>query len=117
MSAIRENITDAIKFWERGRIFYNVVLAIIVAVHFIAAYPLLKAALSLNSALGLFLLAVVANIAYCAAYLVDIFAQSSGFRDVWRKYRWALLALGITFAAVITHFISGGMFVPGIDSQ
>jgi energy-coupling factor transporter transmembrane protein EcfT len=116
MSTIRENITDAIKFWERGRILYNVALAIVVVVHFIAAYPLSKAALSLNSALGLFLLAVVANIAYCAAYPVDLFAQWSGFRDVWRKYRWALLALGITFAAVITHFVSGGIFIPEVNT-
>lgn len=110
-----EYLTNAIKFWERGRILYNIVLALIVVVHFIADYPAAKAGLSLNFALGLFLLAIVANIAYCAAYLVDIFAQYSGFRDVWRRYRWVLLAIGIIFAAVITHFVSSGMFLSGSE--
>ena len=53
---------------------------------------------------------MVANIAYCAAYLVDIFAQASGFRELWREYRWVLFAVGTTFAAIITHFIAGRMF-------
>jgi len=34
----------------------------------------------------LFLLAVLANVACCAAYVVDIFA--SGYREQWWKLRW-----------------------------
>src|SRR5262249_50861037 len=111
-STIRENITNAIKFWEPARIIYNLVLTGIVVVHFISNYPAAKAQVSLNFALGIFLLAVVANVAFCAAYLVDIFAQSSGFRDTWRSYRWVLFGIGTLFAAVITHFIASGMFGP-----
>jgi len=58
----------------------------------------------------LILLAVVANVAYCAAYLVDIFAQMSGFRELWRSARWILFAVGLTFAAILTRFASIGMF-------
>jgi hypothetical protein len=112
-STLRENTTDAIRFWERWRPVYNIVLAVIVALHFLASYPASKTVLSLDFCLGLFLLAVVANIAYCAAYLVDIFAQNSGFRDLWRQYRWLLFAIGTTFAAIITHFVSTGMFFRG----
>src|SRR5262245_21948517 len=112
-ATLRDYATDAIKFWEPGRILYNLALAAVVVLHFVAGYPQSKAMLSLDFGLGLFLLAVVANIAYCAAYLVDIFAQASGFRDLWQRYRWLLLAIGTTFAAVITHFIAGGMFHPG----
>lgn len=107
---LRENTTDAIKFWERWRPLYNIALAVVVGLHFLASYPTSKAALSLDLCLGLFLLAVVANIAYSAAYLVDVFAQSSGFRDIWRTYRWLLFAIGTTFAAIITHFVGAGMF-------
>ena len=80
-SGFKDYVTDAIKFWERWRLAYNLVLAAIVIIHFAAGYPASKAVLSLDSALGLFLLAVVANIAYCAAYIADIFAQASGFRE------------------------------------
>ena len=112
-ATLREHATDAIKFWERGRVLYNLALAVIVILHFVAGYPLSKAMLSLDFCLGLFLLAVVANIAYCAAYLVDLFAQVSGFRELWRRYRWLLFAIGTTFAAIITHFVAAGMFQPG----
>lgn len=112
-SALRDNVTDAIKFWERWRVLYNLALAAVVVIHFLGSYPTSKAMLSLDVCLGLFLLAVAANVAYCAAYLVDIFAQSSGFRDLWRQYRWLLFAIGTTFAAIITHFVSSGMFFPG----
>ncbi len=111
-AALRDNATDAIRFWERARILYNLSLAAIVVAHFMAGYPASKAVLSIDFALGLFLLAVAANIAYCAAYLVDLFAQASGFRDFWRRYRWLLFIIGTTFAAIITHFMAGGMFHP-----
>jgi hypothetical protein len=111
-SGFKDYVTDAIKFWERWRLAYNLVLAAIVIIHFAAGYPASKAVLSLDSALGLFLLAVVANIAYCAAYLADIFAQASGFRELWQRYRWLLFAIGTTFAAIITHFVAMGIFHP-----
>ena len=108
--------TDAIKFWEPGRILYNLALAAVVIIHFIARYPASRAALSLDLALGTFLLAVIANVAYCAAYIVDLFAQASGFRNLWRQYRWIVLAIGTAFAAVITHFIAATMFLGAYHS-
>ena len=54
----------------------------------------------------------MANVAYCAAYIVDIFAQASGFRDIWRRSRKLLFVIGTLFAAIITRFIAMGMF-PG----
>jgi hypothetical protein len=58
----------------------------------------------------LFILAVIANVAYCSAYLVDIFVQASGFRSVWQRYRRLLFLVGTTFAAIITRFVAIGMF-------
>jgi hypothetical protein len=111
-SSLREYATDAIKFWEPWRIFYNLALAAIVVIYFAIGYPLSKSELTIDFCLGLFLLAVVANVAYCAAYIVDIFAQASGFRGVWQRYRKILFVIGTVFAAIITRFIAMGMF-PG----
>lgn len=107
---VRDSFTNAIRFWEPRRVIYNVVLAAVVIVYFIEGYPASKAALSLDFALGLFLLAVVANVAYCAAYLADIFVQISGFSDLWQRSRWILFVIGTTFAAVITRFVAMAMF-------
>lgn len=107
---VRESFTNAIRFWEPRRVIYNLVLAAVVIVYFIEGYPASRAELSLDFVLGLFLLAVIANVAYCAAYLADIFVQISGFSDLWQRARWILFAIGTTFAAVITRFVAMGMF-------
>jgi hypothetical protein len=109
-SELREYATDAIKFWELWRILYNLTLAAVVIIYFAIAYPSSKSILTVDFCLGLFLLAVIANVAYCAAYILDIFAQASGFRDTWRRYRKLLFVIGTLFAAIITRFIAMGMF-------
>jgi hypothetical protein len=111
-SEFREFFTDAIRFWEPRRIIYNLALAGVVVAYFIAGYPGSKGVLSIDFALGLFLLAVAANICYCAAYLADVFVQASGFREVWQRVRWVLFVLGTLVAAIITRFMSLAMFHP-----
>jgi hypothetical protein len=59
---------------------------------------------------ALFILAVLANIAYCAAYLVDIVAQMSGFRDIWLRFRWILFLIGLAFASILTRWFTMGFF-------
>jgi hypothetical protein len=108
---IRGSLTDAIRYWEPLRLVYNAVLAVIVLACFWIGYPASKACLSVDSILFIFLLAVLANVAYCTVYLVDAFAQASGFRDKWRKYRWLLFTTGLLFAGVLTRFWALGMFV------
>ena len=109
---MRDYFTDAIRFWEPRRVVYNLVLAAIVVAYFVAGYPSSKGVLSVDFALGLFLLAIAANIAYCAAYLADVFVQASGFREIWQRLRWVLFVIGTLVAAIITRFMSMGMFHP-----
>jgi hypothetical protein len=108
---LREGATDAIRFWEPRRLLYNTVLAAIVLLYFARNYPASKALLTFDGAQGVFLLAVLANVAYCAAYVADIFAQISGYRELWQRYRWILFVIGTLFAGIITRFVAMGMFV------
>ena len=73
-------------------------------------YPKWKEILTINQLLLVFLLAVLANVAYCATYVPDVFAQLSGFREPWRKYRWVVLVIGLLFSGVITRFWALAMF-------
>lgn len=109
-SELREYFTDAIRFWEPRRLLYNLALTVIVVAYFFAGYPASRRVLSIDFALGVFLLAVAANVAYCAAYIPYIFVQASGFRDIWKRARWVLFVIGTLFAAIITRFIAMGMF-------
>ena len=106
----RETLTDSIRFWEPLRLAYNGVLAAIVLIYYWIGYPASRASISLNLVLLIFLLAVLANVAYCAVYVVDLFAQMSGFRETWRKLRWALFLIGLLFAGVLTRFWAMGLF-------
>jgi len=110
VATVREWATDAIRYWEPRRVLYNLVLAGIVLIYFSLGLPATKELLTVNFVLVLFLLAVLANVAYCAAYAVDIFAQVSGFRELWQRYRWVLFLTGVAFAGVITRFWSLALF-------
>ncbi|HEV8337568.1 MAG TPA: hypothetical protein VGR67_14235 [Candidatus Polarisedimenticolia bacterium] len=110
LGEIREFATDALRYWELRRLFYNLLLAIIVAGHFFAAWPASRSSLTLDGILGLFLLSVLANVAYSAVYVADVFIQVSGFRASRARWRWILLIVGFSFAAVLTHFMSSGFF-------
>jgi hypothetical protein len=105
---VRQIVTNTISFWERGRIIYNVVLAVIVASVF--ALSNANENLSLHMAVELIVLAVLANIVYCAAYVVDVFVQLSDLRDVWLRRRWVLFGAGLLLASVIAGTISCEMF-------
>jgi len=109
----REFLSNAIRYWEPRRIPYNLVLAVIVVVHYVLGLPFSKSALQFNTLLLLFALAVLANVAYCAAYIPDVFAQMSGLRDSWLRFRWVVFVVGLAFAAVLAHFFALSMFDRG----
>lgn len=106
----RAALSDAIGYWERRRIVYNAVLLVIVAAIFTMNWPGSRVNLGVNTLLMLFLLAVLANVAYCAAYVVDVAAQLSAFRDAWLRIRWLLVVIGTAFAGVLAYFFSSGFF-------
>ena len=108
--SLREVLGNSIRYWELRRIAYNGVLAMIVLACFVAGLPQSRERLTLDLAQGLFILAVLANIAYCAAYPVDIFAQLSSVRAQWLRVRWLLFLIGVLFAGIITRLMSEGMF-------
>ena len=109
-TSLRDYATQAIRYWEPRRLFYNIFLVMVVVATFWLNLPSSKSAVTLDSMLWFFLLAVLANVAYCAAYIVDIFVQTSAFRDQWQQFRWLLFTLGVAFAAVLARYFSMGLF-------
>ncbi len=110
---LQQLTTDALRYWEFRRIFYNLLLAVIVVAHFTAAWPRSRQLLTVDGALGLFLLAVIANVAYSVVYAADVFIQFSGFRASRSTWRLILMAVGFAFAAVLTHFVASGALAGG----
>jgi len=116
---LREAVSDALRCWEPRRIVYNLVLALIVLAYFAVSWPASLKAVSVEGVLVVFVLAVLANVCYCAAYLADVFVQVSGFREAWQKWRFVLFVIGVAFAAVITRWFVLGFFTspPGGEAR
>jgi len=109
-SRASQYVASSLRYWEPRRLVYNAVLALVVLEHVWAAWPVSRDKLTLDFVLGLFILAVIANIAYCGAYVADLFLQFSGL-DIARRWgRPLLLAIGCAFAATIAHFVAQGFF-------
>src|SRR5262245_45440101 len=105
-ATLREISTDAIRYWEPRRVLYNAILACIVIANIVHFWPESRAELTVERAISVFILAVLANVCYTTAYIVDVFAQLSDFRSLWRKIRWILLVIGIAFASALTGMIA-----------
>ena len=73
--APREALGNAIRYWERGRIIYNVVLAIVLG-YFAANWPGSVSRIGMDLGQGTFLLAVSS----CAEIWRRPFCSSSGSR-------------------------------------
>ena len=100
----RRLLADAMRFWEPRRLIYNVVLAAVVVVWVVASWPHFRPTLTLQSLLFLAIMALLANVCYCAAYLVDIPMQSSSLSAVWKRRRWGLWLVGTLFAIVFENY-------------
>ena len=110
VARLSQYAANALRYWEPRRIVYNLALGGVVVAHAAAAWPASRDKLSIDLLLGMFILAVLANIAYCAVYAADLFVQFAGLDAAWRRGRVMLLIVGTAFAATITHFILQGTF-------
>ncbi|MDZ4777653.1 MAG: hypothetical protein SGJ23_12810 [Alphaproteobacteria bacterium] len=100
---------DAIRFWETGRLGYNGVLA---AVLLIVA-SLGDAWEAIARAFGLIIgLGVIANVLYCFAYPIDLIAQATPARALWRRWRWIAWCVGTGFAALLAFAATFGVGAP-----
>lgn len=110
-TTFQDRTTDAIRWWEAMRVLYNLALAAVVLLILFLAGPHAASQLSGEDAFALFALAVLANVAYCAAYAADLLVQSSAFRDRRKAFRWTLFAIGTAFACVLARY--GAMMLVG----
>ena len=119
--ALRDILSNAIRYWEPRRIAYNLALAAVVVVWVWTTWPHFRGALSFQHLLALLVLAVLANICYCAGYVVEITIQYSAiqysaFQATWRRRRWALWLVGTLFAMALAYYWMGGEIYPDIGN-
>ena len=97
---------ETVHFWERRRLLYNAVLASIVLLGFLLAWP--RSAEFRRPALPAFVeSALLANVAYCAAYVVELLFYFSRYRDSWQRWRTALFVAGVFLASALAVITVG----------
>ncbi len=103
-NTFREVLSDAIRYWEPRRVAYNLILAMIVIAWVALSWPHFRPAMKFEFLVLMAVLAVWANICYCAAYLVDFPMQFSLFQERWLRWRWGLWVGGMLFATLLANY-------------
>ena len=114
-TTLREHFIDTMRYWEKGRVIYNLVLLAIVIAWFSLTWPHFQPAMNFHSLFLLAILAILANVCYSAVYLVDIPMQYSSFKNSWRRKRWGLWLIGMVLAIVITNYWIADEIYPYVD--
>lgn len=102
--SFRETVSDAVRYWEPRRVAYNLILAAIVIAWVGFSWPHFRPAMKFESFVLLVVLATLANVCYCAAYVADVPMQFSLFRRGWLRWRWGVWAVGMLFAALLANY-------------
>lgn len=97
-------VADAMRFWELRRLIYNFVLCVVVVAWVAATWPHFRPMFETHSLLLIAVLALIANVCYCAAYLVDIPMQCSAIGGLWRRRRWTLWLAGMLLAILLANY-------------
>ncbi|MGN6730312.1 MAG: hypothetical protein ACTHJG_10825 [Rhodanobacteraceae bacterium] len=112
--SFRDALSDAIHYWELRRIVYNIALAAVVIALAVASWTRIESRLGFELLLGLLVLAVLANICYCAAYVVDLPMQLSSHVGTWKRWRWLLWIFGVLFGMALAWYWAGDEILPAL---
>src|SRR5215470_18026629 len=110
MDEFKHSVADALRYWELRRVLYNAILTAAAVLWVVLTWPHFRSVEWMGTPTGeahpvlliLTILAFLANVCYCAAYLVDIPLQLTF--AAWRKYRWILLLTGTLFALLVENY-------------
>ena len=97
-------LLSALRFWEPRRVLYNLLLTVVVFLWIISNWSHFRPALTLSSLAAMIVLAILANLCYCAAYLAEVPIQNLFPRESWRRIRWALWVAGTLLALLFENY-------------
>jgi len=99
-----KGLMDAARFWEPRRLLYNLLLFVVVMIWVVRTWPHFRPAMNLE-ALGIMtVLALLANLCYCAAYLAEILIQNATTSAARNRQRWAIWLVGTLLAILFENY-------------
>lgn len=104
------------RFWERGRLAYNGIQLMLVGIMVATRWPDSRHLFVDANPGNFFTFAIIANLLYCAAYLVEALLQLPWLKPEPRPVRWCVLIRGTFFACILTVVaLEGLLFVHPAD--
>lgn len=109
--------SEAARFWEPRRIWYNAALFAVVLLWLVFTWPHFRPALTLEALTKMTVLALLANVCYCAAYLVEFFVLSLPSDGGRRRFRWAVWILGMLLALLVENYWIADEIYPDFNQK
>lgn len=113
----RVDLKDAARFWERQRLWYNGVLLLTVALWVVFTWPHFRPAMNLIALGKMMVLALLANLCYCAGYAMEGFIQVLAPKGYWRRFRWAVWVAGMLFAILLANYWIADEIYPDVNQD
>jgi hypothetical protein len=100
----RAILKDAVRYWEPRRVGYNLALTALAGAVVLRTWPHFRPAFAPESIPPLATLAALANVCYCAVYVVEVVVGQSVSHESWRHWRWRLWLAGTLLALLIEYY-------------
>lgn len=101
---LRRRFLEAARFWEPRRIVYNLVLTVVALIWIVASWPHFRPGMTLKSLGIMTVLALLANVCYCAAYVAEIPLLGLSLGAARNRGRWGIWALGTLLAILFENY-------------
>lgn len=111
------DLKDAARFWERQRHWYNGVLLLIVVLWVVFTWPHFRPAMNLVALGKMTVLALMANLCYCAGYAMEGFIQVLAAKAYWRRIRWIAWVAGTLFAILLANYWIADEIYPDVHQD
>jgi len=109
------DLKAASRFWERQRLGYNAVLLLIVVLWVGFTWPHFRPAMNLVALGKMTVLAVLANLCYCAGYAMEGFIQPIVEQAYWRRLRWVVWVVGMLLAVLLANYWIADEIYPDVN--
>jgi hypothetical protein len=101
-----------VRYWERRRVPYNIVLASIFLGWVVFTWPHFKPVLTPLSLWYLVVLGAGANVLYCCGYVAELTVGQLFAGGSWQRWRGWLWLAGTLLAAVFEYYWIGDEIYP-----
>ena len=108
---------ETTRFWEPRRLWYNAILSIVVLLWLVFTWPHFRPALTFQALGKMLVLALLANVCYCAAYPADWMVRAASSDKTRRRFRWAIWIVGMLLALLIENYWIADEIYPDVHGN